>query len=239
MSSPTAELPASGLPGPGLPGPDLPGLAAEDIERRRRLLRQWRRHSTLIAILRRLLPTLVLGIVVALGGWAAMSTLLWRQDVKVRSNSEIRMLNPNFQGRTEAGKPFLVTAASATRDSADNSKVTLERPLLTVDVGGPEWTKITAASGVYREDNRMLDLKGQVTLDDYKGNHLVTEHALVDTTKNDVEGETRIVGRGPQGAIDASSYSMRDGGAYLLFQGRVKSVIQQHETAAAAPPAGH
>jgi lipopolysaccharide export system protein LptC len=234
MSSPTADLPARALA-----GQDLPGLAAEDIERRRRLLKQWRRHSALIAVLRKLFPALCLGIVVALGAWAAMSTLLWRQDVKVRSDAQIRMLNPNFQGRTEAGKPFLVTAASATRDSADNAKVTLEKPLLTVGVGGPEWTKITAASGVYREDTRMLDLKGQVTLDDHQGNHLVTEHALVDTTKNAVDGETHISGRGPQGSIEASSYSLRDGGAYLLFQGRVKSVIQQHKSAAAAAPAGH
>ena len=235
MSSPTADL-----PGQGFPGHDLPGLAADDIERRRRLLKQWRRHSALIAVLRKLLPALVLAIIVALGAWSAMSTLLWRQDVKVRSDADISMQNFNFQGRTESGKPFLVTAARATRDSADTAKLTFERPILTVGVGGAEWTKITAATGVYREDNHMLDLKGQVTLDDFKGNHLVTEHALVDTVKNNVDGETHISGHGPQGSIEADTYSLRDGGAYLQFQGRVKSVIQQHKPATPpAPPAGH
>ncbi len=225
MSSPTA---------------DLPGLLAEDIKRRRRLLQQWRRHSALIAVLRKLLPALCLGIVVALGAWAAMSTLLWRQDTKAAANSEIRMLNPNFQGRTEAGKPFLVTAASAVRDNADSNKVTLERPMLTIGVGGPEWTRVTAASGVYREDTRMLDLTGQVTLDDHKGNHLNTEHALVDTTKSNVDGDTHISGHGPLGSIDASSYSLRDGGAYLLFEGRVKSRFERRpQTTATAQPAGH
>jgi lipopolysaccharide export system protein LptC len=229
MSSPTADIPG-----------DLPGLAAEDIERRRRLLQQWRRHSALIAILRRLLPALCLAIIVALGAWSAMSTLLWRTETKVRSNAEIRMVNFNFQGRTEAGKPYLETMASAVRDNADINKLTLYKPVLTLGVGTPQWTKVTAAHGVYREDTRMLDLWGQVILDDYKGNHLLTEHALVDTTKDNVDGDTRITGRGPLGAIDASSYSLRDGGAYLLFQGRVKSVIEQHSpTTAAAPPAGH
>jgi lipopolysaccharide export system protein LptC len=227
MSSPTADLRG-----------DLPGLAAEDIERRRRLLQQWRRHSALIAILRRLLPALCLAIIVALGAWSAMSTLLWRTDTKVRSNANIRMLNPNFQGRTEAGKPFLITAASAVRDNADTNKVTLEKPVLNLGIGTPEWTKVSAQGGVYREDTRMLDLKGHVTLDDYKGNHLDTEHALVDTTKNNVDGDTHISGHGPSGSIEASTYSLRDGGAYLLFQGRVKSVIQQHPpTTAAAQPA--
>jgi lipopolysaccharide export system protein LptC len=225
MSSPTVDLKA-----------DLPGLAAEDIERRRRLLKRWRRHSALVAVLRRLLPALCLAIVAGLGGWAAMNTLLWRTDTaKVTSNANIRMLNPNFQGRTEAGKPFLITAASAVRDNADPNKVTLEKPVLMVGVGTPEWTKVAAASGVYREDTRMLDLKGQVTLDDHKGNHLETEHAVVDTTKSNVDGDTHISGRGPLGSIEASSYSLRDGGAYLLFQGRVKSRIVQHS----AQPAGH
>ncbi len=230
MSSPTADF----------RNRNLPGLAAEDIERRRRLLQRWRRHSALIAVLRRLLPALCVAIVVALGGWSAMSTLLWRKDAKVNSNANIRMLNPNFQGRTEAGKPFLITAASAVRDNLDPSKVTLDRPVLNLGVSTPEWTKVSAANGVYREDTHMLDLKGQVTLDDYKGNHLETEHALVDTTKNNVDGDTHISGHGPLGSIDASSYAVRDGGAYLQFQGRVKSVIQQHrQTAGAAGSAGH
>lgn len=230
MSSPTADL----------PGHDLPGVAAKDIERRGRLLRQWRRHSFLIRILRKLLPALGVAIIVALGVWAAMSTFLWRQDARVRSDANLRMLNFNFQGRTEAGKPFLVTAASAIRDNADPNKVTLVKPVLMVDGGGPEWTKVTSASGVYRENTRMLDLTGQVTLDDYRGNHLTTDHALVDTQKDDVDGDSRITGRGPLGSLDASAYSLRDGGAYLLFQGRVKSVIQQHrQTAGATPSSGH
>jgi len=79
-----------------------------------------------------------------------------------------------------------------------------------------------------------------VTLDDYKGNHLNTEHALVDTLKNNIDGDTRITGHGPLGSIDAQTYTLRDGGAYLQFQGRVKSVIQQRPQpqAAALPAAG-
>jgi lipopolysaccharide export system protein LptC len=230
MSSPTPDVRQA----------DLPGLAAEDIERRRRLLQQWRRHSALIRLLRKLLPTLCLVIVVALAGWAAMSTLFWRSDNgKVSSDSEIRMLKPNFQGRTESGKPFLVTAASAIRDNTDSAKVTLERPMLTLGVGGAEWTKVAAARGIYREDTRMLDLQGRVTLDDYRGNHFVTEHALVDTRKSNVQGQAPISGHGPLGAISASSYSLENGGAVVHFSGRVKTRFEKRPSQTAAPaPAG-
>jgi lipopolysaccharide export system protein LptC len=222
MSSPTA---------------DLPGLEAQDIERRRRLLRQWRRHSFLIAVLRRLLPALCVVILGAIGAWATLSVLLARGDgTKVKSNSEIRMLNPYLQGRTEEGKPYLVRAASAVRDNADTAKMTLDKPVLLLGPGAADWTTVRADRGVYREDTGMLDLHGQVTLDDFKGNHLVTEHALVDSKKNNVQGETHISGRGPLGSIEASSYSLENGGAYLHFAGRVKSRIEQHrQTAGAAP----
>jgi lipopolysaccharide export system protein LptC len=235
MSSPTADL-----PGHGLPSPDLPGLAAEDIERRRRLLQQWRRHSALIAVLRKLLPALCLAILAALAGWAVVNTLGARKEGARIPNAEIRMVGINFQGRTEAGKPYLVTSASAMRDNADTAKVTLEKPVLTLGVGGPEWTTVKAGQGVYREDTRMLDLRGKVTLDDYRGNHLVTEHALVDTTKSNVDGDTPIAGQGPLGSIQASSYSLRGGGTYLHFEGGVKARIVQHQQTAPAPaPAGH
>jgi lipopolysaccharide export system protein LptC len=230
MSSPTAEL--------RLP----PAPAAEDIERRRRLLKKWRRHSVAIAVLRRLLPALCVLILAVIAGWAALNVINGRSDgAKLATDADIRMTKFYLQGRTQRGQAYLVTADSAVRDDANSSKMTLAKPVLTMDSGGPMWTIVKANSGVYLQDTGMLDLHGAVMLDDYKGNHLVTEHAVVDTKNNNVEGDSHISGRGPLGSIDASSYSLRDGGAYVLFQGRVKSRIypQRSQTPAAPAPAGH
>lgn len=232
MSSPTAaDLRNS--------GPS--GLETDDIERRRRLMQRWRRHSALIAILRRLLPALCVCILAAIAVWGGLNVIYGRGDgTKVASNADIRMLNPYIQGRTEKGQPYLVRATSAVRDNVDTAKLTLEKPLLNLGVNQPEWTKVRADHGVYREDTGMLDLRGNVVLDDHKGNHLVTEHAVVDTKKNNVDGNTAISGHGPLGAITASSYSLRDGGAYLHFEGHVKTRFTPHSQTPPAPaPAGH
>jgi len=191
-----------------------------------------------IAVLRKLLPTLCILILATIGGWAGLNVVNSRGDgAKVSTDADIRMTKFYLQGRTQRGQPYLVTADSAVRDNANSSKMTLDKPVLTMDVGGPMWTIVKANNGVYRQDTGMLDLHGAVTLDDYKGNHLVTEHALVDTKRDDAEGDSPISGHGPLGSIDASSYSLRDGGAYLLFKGRVKSrMYPQHQTPA---PAGH
>ena len=231
MSSPTADTPFGALR----------DGAEHDIERRQRLLARWRRHSAFIHVLRRLLPALCVMIVIVIGAWAAVNALVLRNEGgKVRGGPEIRMLNPDFQGRNDAGKPFLVRAASAVRANGDAAKITLERPVFTL--GTPDdKTVVHAQSGVYREDTRMLDLHGAVTLDDTKGDHLVTEHALVNTAKSEVTGETRIVGGGPLGRIDASSYAILDGGAVAHFAGRVKSRIEHRSSivgqSAAKPPA--
>ena len=229
MSSPTADL-------------GSPNLGSEDVERRRRLLRQWRRHSALIGLLRKLLPALCVGILAAIAAWAGLNVIYGRGDgAKVANQASLQMRNFFLQGRTEKGVPYVVRAASAVRDNADSSKMTLDHPVLNMDPGGATWTTVTANNGVYREDNGMLDLHGQVTLDDYKGNHLLTEHALVDTKKNNADGETHISGHGPLGAIEASSYSLRDGGATMHFEGHVKTRIvkQSNPPAAPAAPALH
>ena len=223
MSSPTADL----------PGASLPGLAAEDIERRRRLLQAFKRHSARVRVLRRLLPALCVAMLVVLVGWATIKGLVLREGAKTHAEGAIRMLNPFFQGRTESGRPFLVRAKSAVRDDADANKVTLEEPVFAV--GDPNaQTIVRARQGLYRDDTKMLDLRGQVTLDDFHGNHFVTEHALADTRKGNVDGDTPIQGHGPLGALSASSYAVHDNGVYAHFEGRVHSRIEQRRPAPAA-----
>jgi lipopolysaccharide export system protein LptC len=231
MSSPTADRAArfhTALP---------PGLAADDIQRRQRLLLKWRRHSNLIHTLRRMLPAMGIVMLLALGGWALISTLFSRQGAANRSSVlVIRMLKPDFRGRDEKGQPYNVTADSAVRGDADPARVTLEAPVFTLG-SGPEQTHVRARHGVYRDDTRILNLTGDVHLDDGEGYHFVTEHALIDTQKNNMDGDTHIDGHGPLGQIAASSYAVRDGGAHVFFTGQVKAHIENHQAPGGAQPA--
>jgi lipopolysaccharide export system protein LptC len=221
MSSPTAD--PAGRFTAAMP----PGLAARDIQRRQRMLAQWRRHSALIHVLRRVLPLFCVAMLLALGGWAVLNTLFWRLGAAQQSGAlVIRMLKPNFQGRDEKGQPYLLSAASALRDDKDTALITMEWPVFTLGSGPADETRVRARHGVYREDTRILDLTGDVHLDDAQGNHFVTEHAVVDTNKNNVDGEQHIDGFGPLGRIAASSYAVRNGGAYVYFTGQVKARIQ-------------
>jgi lipopolysaccharide export system protein LptC len=208
-------------------------LAAEDIERRRRLLQSWRRHSALIRALRRALPTLGVAIILALAGLTAFNTLFLRHTPARQGALAIHLLNPRFEGRNEAGKPYLITAQSAVRDELDPAKVTLESPTFTLGATPADQTHLRGRRGVYREDTRMLDLTGAVILDDAQGYHFVTEHALINMGRNDVDGDRPVEGRGPLGQIAASSYAVRNGGARVFFTGHVRSHIESRGMSAA------
>jgi lipopolysaccharide export system protein LptC len=221
MSSPTADPARAGAAAP-------PGLGAEDIQRRRRLMDKWRRHSALIHGLRRLLPAICIASLLVLAGWATANALFWRLGVQAQGgNLVIRMLKPNFQGRDEKGQPYNLTADSALRDDSDAARIALEAPIFTLGAG-PDATVVHARHGVYREDTRILNLTGDVHLDDAQGYHFVTEHALIDTMKNNVDGDHDIEGHGPLGRIAASSYAIRGGGAHVYFTGQVKARIEHH-----------
>ena len=231
MSSPTAET--APRFGPAVP----PGLGSEAMAQRHRLLRQWRRHSHRIQVLRRVLPALCVAMLVALGGWALFNTLFARQGTANRSSVlVIRMLKPNFQGRDEKGQPYNVTADSAVRDDEDPGRVTLDAPVFILG-SGTQQTHARARHGVYRDDTRILNLAGDVHLDGGNGYHFVTEHAVIDLRKNNVDGEQHIEGYGPLGRIAASSYAVRDGGAHAYFTGQVKARIEQHGASGGANPA--
>ena len=231
MSSPTAERAAR------FHTAIAPGLAADDIQRRQRLLLKWRRHSNLIHTLRRVLPALCVAMLLALGGWTLVTTLFSRQGAANRSSVlGIRMLKPDFQGRDEKGQPYNVTADSAVRDDADPARITLEAPVFTLSSGLGQ-THVRARHGVYRDDTRFLNLTGDVHLEDAEGYHFVTEHVVIDTQKNNVDGETHIDGHGPLGQIAASSYAVRDGGAHVFFTGQVKAHLVNHHAPGRAQPA--
>ena len=111
----------------------------------------------------------------------------------------------------------------------------MDKPVFTLG-SGMDQNHVRAIHGVYREDTRMLNLTGDVNLDNAEGYHFVTEHAVIDTQKNNVDGELHIEGQGPLGRIAASSYAVRDGGARVFFAGKVRARIAGHSAPAGAKP---
>ena len=82
--------------------------------------------------------------------------------------------------------------------------------------------------GVYREDTRILFLKGHVHADDAKASSFATDTAIVNTRTGTVTGPTAIAGQSSVGAVQSNSFSAYDKGDRVIYKGGVHARLNQH-----------
>lgn len=210
MSSPTADPLAIGH---------------GDIDRRARRYALWRRRSRQIHAWRRILPALIGLVVLILLGFALYNTVAWRFLGEENERVSIRMMNPKFYGRTGDDVPYMISARSAARDDRDFARVILDQPVFIQNLDLPSQTTLRAATGVYREDTRVLTLDKNLVLTDRRGYDFKGHTAVVDTGAGKVTSDADVAGTGPLGQIAASSYAVSDRGDRITFRGKVKSRI--------------
>jgi lipopolysaccharide export system protein LptC len=196
--------------------------------RRERGMERWRARSRLIHRLRYVLPTVMAAILLLLAGWVIVGAILARLgDTHPAGQALIHMTNAHFFGRDNSSRPYILSAAEASRDDKDLQLVTLQLPTLTLSVGTPQSSKVSADAGVYREDNRVVRLWGHVALQTASGNLFRTDQALVDTVRGTVHGPSAVSGVGPSGEITAHAFDVYDRGARVVFRGEVHSRMKR------------
>jgi lipopolysaccharide export system protein LptC len=185
---------------------------------------RWHRRSRLIRRLRVILPAMIGVIVIGLAGVIIYNSLAGAPAVPEESDAPIRLVNPRFMGRDADGRSFVITANSAVRDQADYQRVMLDRPAMVVDGEGLSPMRLSAQSGVFHEGSGILQLQGDVSLNDQNAT-FDTGSAVFDTATGVLEGEGLITGAGPLGEIRAKSYGVYDKGERMVFRGGVSGTI--------------
>ncbi len=164
-------------------------------------------------------------ILIIVAGFVVRSTLIGEKAKPVDTQAPIQLVNPRFVGRDNKGRAFVITARVATRDPADYQRVILQTPALVLDEEGDNPMRISALSGVYREDARLLSLDGDVKLNGADLN-FTTASSLFNTATGELEGAGEIQGVGALGEIIAKSYGVYDKGDRLVFKGGVHTRVE-------------
>jgi len=141
-----------------------------------------RTHSRLVRFLRIALPLLMILVIGALAGLIAAHAIKRQAAAHQDAVTPIRMVNPHFFGRDNHGRAYTLGAQQAARDEQAFQRVLLQKPTLVLDVDGPRPSTLTADSGVYDEDTRMLLLKGHIRGHDPRLANVATNEALVIVT---------------------------------------------------------
>jgi lipopolysaccharide export system protein LptC len=180
-----------------------------------------RAHSLFVRFLRIALPLLMVGVIAALAALVVSHAVRRQAAAHQDSNAPIRMTNPHFFGRDNQGRAFTLGAREAARDETSNQVVLLQFPSLILGVGGPAPRTLTADSGVYHEDTRMLLLRGHVRGNDANSARVATNQALVNTRTGVVTGDQALATQTAQGAVKSNSFDVYDKGNRVIFKGGV------------------
>ena len=182
---------------------------------------RWRRRSKLIRRLRVVLPATIGVILLSLLGFVVQTTVLGRDAAPAKADAPIELVNPRFVGKDEKGRAFVITASSAERDENDYQRVLLREPALVLDAEGESPSRVTAKTGVYSEDKRVLNLDGGVKMSG-SNTDFNTQSSIFNTATGELEGQGQISGVGSLGEITAKSYGVYVKGERLVFKGGVR-----------------
>jgi lipopolysaccharide export system protein LptC len=208
--------------------PTFPETHPEDAERVHEAVTQWRRRSRLIHLFRRALPIGIGSVFVLMLGWVLLRSLLANLPDLATNGAVVRMTNPRFYGQDAQGRSFVLGAHEAERDARGKDVIRLYDPMLKLSTGPSRTMEVTAKTGVYDTGTRLARLAGGVNVRDTgQGYHLQTGEARIDTKTGVVSGNSTVKGQGPLGQISASSYAIYDQGARVVFDGGVRSRIEQ------------
>lgn len=186
------------------------------------------RRRFMVAWTKRLLPLLGLALLGSIALWPDFEGSGVGQRVSFRIGGHAplggaRMLDAHYSSIDERGEPYTVTATSAVQAGAD--RVDLTDPKADITLQSGSWVMIEAPRGVYWQKTRELDLSGGVTLYRDDGTTLRTESAAVDLAQSAAAGGVPVSSEGPFGTLDATAFSLLDGGAVIQFSGPARLVL--------------
>lgn len=181
-------------------------------------------YSSLVGILRYLLPAVAVGLILLLLVWPRVNQVGERfavglSDLRIDEPTNSTMVNARFDGIDDEGRPYRVTADQATQRPDDERLVDLERPTGDILTADQTWIAVEAKTGLYNKDEEVLDLEDGVTLFHDQGYEMTTESAKIYMNEGRVVGQRPVDAHGPSGTIRSEGIRIKDRGAVVVFTG--------------------
>jgi len=131
-----------------------------------------------------------------------------------------RVTNAHYNGVDERGRPFTVTAATATQRNAERVDLTVPNADITLENG--TWINVKSKLGVFMRKAEQLDLSEDVVLYRDDGTTMTTASATVEMKAGAASSAAATHVEGPFGTLDATGFTTVDKGAAIQFWGPVR-----------------
>lgn len=141
-------------------------------------------------------------------------------------NDDLRMVSPRITGVDRRGRPYVVTADTATQAQNQPDLISLENieADLMLDSGG-DWLSVSSRFGILQADMEMLSLSEQVDVFSATGYEFHAETAEIDLKQGTLTSDRPVYGQGPVGTLNANGVNASDNGQTIVFTGGVRVVI--------------
>ncbi|MDX2289219.1 MAG: LPS export ABC transporter periplasmic protein LptC [Hyphomicrobiaceae bacterium] len=195
------------------------------------------RHTLLVRILRRVLPLFTIGII---GSYVATGfsnvDLLGGLDglsIPKISAENLTMENPRYEGFTETGGSYRVTALKARQDFAKPDLIQLEGISGDMLDAARQQTRLEAKRGVFNSKKNELSLSGGIQVVTTEGNRAILRSALVRMKAGIITSREPVQVISATAQIDAKRMLLNQKTKEVQFAGDVVTVLQP-----AVPTAG-
>lgn len=185
-------------------------------------------YSRFVGLMRYLLPGVALVMVIAVIAWPDV----YKHDDAIIAlpgpagpGGDLTMEQPRYIGKDEHGRPFVVTAATATQDRADKHRITLTALQADLTLADGTWVTISADTGLYHQARKTLDLSGNINLFSDKGYEFHGQTARIDLDANVVTSTDPVHGQGPFGLLKAKGMKVFNKEQRLMFTNGVHMTL--------------
>lgn len=215
---------------------DAPATSSR-AERAEREFHSARRHSGRVRLLKRVLPAAVLVMLAALA-IRSFNPLPDGVSVDITGtaieNGRLVMASPKLDGFTSDNRAYTMTAARAIQDIGDGGRIDLEEIDARLPFETANWMSVAARTGAYDREANTLDLGEDITVTTDTGIHARLKSAKVDMGAGHIDSADPVDITLDGARIKAESMSIRDNGAVMIFDRRVRMQIDGNRMQTAA-----
>ena len=122
-------------------------------------------------------------------------------------DDQLRMQSLRFEGTDTNGRPFVVTADSASQATEGTSGIKLNVVAASVTLGKDVWLNLEANRGVFDDHKQLLTLTGEVSLYSSLGYEVHGSDVLLDLDNSRASSSKPLTGQGPLGSFKGGSFT--------------------------------
>ncbi len=198
-----------------------------------------RRHSTLVKVLKFILPVSAVALVIFFTASSLLSYVPV-SDVSVEkvglNDGKLVMDKPKLSGFDKKNRPYDVKAATAIQDLKKPGIIELKTIAANLPMDASSFAQVNADNGTYDSTSEKMVLRDNVTIKGARGMNISMQEAHIDMKSGSMVSEKPVTVVSGETDISANSIKVEDNGKRIIFKNNVKMIIKRPISRGVKPP---